>query len=182
MSKSKRHKKISPEDDDFVLDDYALYNLNRTAATYNDEISKALKAYGLDTMQWRILMLLEDKSPSSVGELARRSVTKMPTVTRMLTRMAEQGLVKRGTPGDDKRFVDVHMTAKARRTLTMVKSIGGGVFVRAFEGIEASEIAQLTRLLKRMRENLVRSPYDKPATRRDGRRGGLIDKRLGEAS
>ncbi len=156
-------KKTGPGDKGFVLDDYALYNLNRAAATYNEEMAKALKAYDLDVMQWRILMLLNDKNPSSVGELARRSVSKMPTVTRMLTRMETQGLVKRRALNGDRRVIEIHITAKARKVLKMVQSIGKGVYERAFEGVNAGEISNITKTLKKIRENLGRSPYDKSA-------------------
>ncbi len=151
---------IGPADEAFVLDDYVLYNLNRAAAVYTDEMSNALKSRGLNTMKWRILMLLADKSPTSVGELARRSVTKMPTLTRMLIRMEDEGLVVRTSPDDDRRFVNVTLTPKAVKTLTKAKAIGQSVFERALSGSSASEIATVTKVLKRMRANLQRSPYE----------------------
>ncbi len=155
-----RRKNTGPADKDFVLDDYVLYNLNRAAAVYSDEMSAALKTHGLNTIKWRILMLLADKSPSSVSELARRSVTKMPTLTRMLTRMEEEGLVVRTAPDDDRRFVDITMTPKAVTTLREVKKIGQRVFERGLAGSSANEIAVVTKVLKRTRENLQCSPYE----------------------
>ncbi len=155
-------KKIGPADDGFVLDDFILYNLNRASGVYNDEMSNALKSRGLNTMKWRILMLLADKSPSSVSELARRSVTKMPTLTRVLIRMEAEGLVVRTAPDDDRRFVDVTLTARAVNTLREVKTIGQRVFERAFDGTSADEMAIVTTVLKRMRENLQSSPYEAP--------------------
>lgn len=157
-----QRKKIGPADKAFVLDDYVLYNLNRASQTYNEEMSAALKSHGLDTVKWRILMLLADKSPSSVGELARRSVTKMPTLTRVLTRMEKEGLVVRSALQDDRRVVEVTMTPKAVSALRAVKAIGQNVFERAFEGTSAGEIVVVTEVLKRMRENLQRSPYEVP--------------------
>ena len=156
-------RKTGPGDKNFVLDDYVLYNLNRTAATYNEEMAKALKAYDLDVMEWRILMLLDDQNPSSVGELARRSVSKMPTVTRMLTRMEKEGFVKRRALSGDRRIIQISITPKARKALKMVQSIGRSVFERAFEGIDAKEINRLTNALKHIRENLSRSPYERRA-------------------
>jgi len=149
-----------PAETGFILDDYVMYNLVRTSTVYNDEMASALKSYGLTTMEWRILMLLNDKSPSSVGDLARRSVTKMPTLTRMLTRMEEDGLIKRSALADDRRFVDVTMTPKAVKVLRQVQEIGQRVFERAFEGVGAAEIAMITDILKRVRSNLQRSPYE----------------------
>ncbi len=153
-------KKIGPADKSFVLDDYILYNLNRASAVYSDEMSLALKSHGLTTVKWRILMLLAEASPSSVSELARRSVTKMPTLTRMLTRMEEEGLIVRTSPDDDRRFVEITMTAKAVNTLREVKQIGQRVFERALDGSSVEEIKTVTKVLKRMRENLQRSPYE----------------------
>ena len=156
-------KKTGPGDKNFVLDDYALYNLNRAAATYNEEMAKALKAYDLDVMEWRILMLLDDKNPSSVGELARRSVSKMPTVTRMLTRMETHGLVIRRALNGDRRIVQISITPKARKALKMAQSIGKSLYERAFEGMDAGDINRMTKALKMIRENLNRSPYEKRA-------------------
>lgn len=156
---SSRSKK-GPASAGFALDDYLLYNLVRAAAVYNDEMAAALKSFGLSTTEWRILMLLNDKSPSSVGDLSRRSVTKAPTLTRMLTRMENEGLVKRTSPAGDRRFVDVTMTPKAARRLRQVQEIGQRVFERACENVSASEIAAATDILKRLRANLQRSPYE----------------------
>lgn len=160
MARRSRAWKKGPADAGFVLDDYIMYNLVRTAAVYNEEMAAALKSYGLTTMEWRVLMLLHDKSPSSVGDLARRSVTKMPTLTRMLIRMEEDGLVKRTALADDRRFVDVTTTPKAVKTLKQVQGIGQRVFERALEGVSAVEIASVTEAMKRIRANLQRSPYE----------------------
>lgn len=155
---------IGPAESGFVLEDYVLYNLVRTSATYNEEMSKALKRFRLDTMKWRILMLLNDRSPSSVGELARRSVTKMPTLTRVLIRMEEEGLVVRQARAGDKRVVQVTMTPRAVTTLRAVQGVGQRVFERAFAGVSAAEAAVVTDVLRRVRANLGRSPYDEAAS------------------
>lgn len=158
--RKKHQSKIGPAESGFVLEDYVLYNLVRTSATYNEEMSKALKRYRLDTMKWRVLMLLNDKSPSSVGELAQRSVTKMPTLTRVLIRMEDEGLITRRSLEGDKRVVQVTMTPKAAATLRTVQSIGQKMFERAFEGVSAEEATAMIEILRRIRANLSRSPYD----------------------
>jgi len=156
----KKHQKTGPSDSGFLLDDYILYNLNRSAGVYNNEMSKALKSHGLSTMQWRILMILSDKSPSSVTELSRRSVQKMPTITKMLDRMERDGLVVRTAFESDRRIVEVTMTPKAAKVLRSVQAIGQGVFERAFEDVSAKDIDVVTDVLKRVRKNLQRSPYE----------------------
>ncbi|MEM9529722.1 MAG: MarR family transcriptional regulator [Pseudomonadota bacterium] len=147
--------KIGPQHPDFVLEDYVLYNLVRLSSTYAAEMDAGLKARDLNMTEWRVLSLLKDKNPSTVGELARRSVTKLPTVTRMLDRMEKQQLISRRASSEDGRVVEVRMTARADRTLIEVRAVAQAVFERAFAGISQAEIEQITATLKRVRENLT---------------------------
>lgn len=144
-----------PEDSGFVLDEYPLYNLVRASATYTEAMAAALAPFGLEVTEWRILMLLDDRSPSAVGELARRSVTKLPTLTRLLMRMEAGGLITRRVSRADRRVVEIAMTAKAQKALRLVQSVGQRVFERAFEGIAVTEIEAATSALKRLRANLA---------------------------
>jgi len=148
-----------PGQDNFVLDDYPLYNLNRTSATYIGEMAKALKQIGMDQTGWRILGILGDHNPSTVTDIARRSVIKMPTLTRMLDRMEKGGLVKRKLWAKDKRIVHIHITAKGRKGLSEAVLVGGNIYERAFDGVSQQQIKQLMKTLIKVRENLSRSPY-----------------------
>ena len=56
-----------------VLDSLPLYNLNRTSATYIDEMTSGLKAANMDQTQWRVLAILGYENNSTVSDLARRS-------------------------------------------------------------------------------------------------------------
>jgi DNA-binding MarR family transcriptional regulator len=148
-----------PGQKNFVLDDYPLYNLNRTSATYIDEMSKALKQVGLNQTQWRVLGILGDKNPSTVTGIARRSVLKMSTLTRMLDRMERDKLITRKLWANDKRIVHVHITAKGRKFLGRAVQVGANIYARVFDGIPDEQAQQLMHVLIKMRENLNRSPY-----------------------
>lgn len=148
-----------PDSADFVLDDYPLYNLNRTAATYVEEMTKVLKSVGMDQPQWRILMLLEDKSPSTVSELSRRAVSKMSTITRILIRMEDEGLVRRTPSPSDSRVTEVFITDKGQTIVEDLRAVAGRVYKKAFEGLEDHEVTRFVEILKIVRENLTRSPY-----------------------
>ncbi len=148
-----------PGQKDFVLDEYPLYNLNRTSATYIAEMSKALKQIGMNQTQWRVLGILGDKNPSTVTDIARRSVIKMPTLTRMLDRMERDGLIKRKLWAKDKRIVQVRITPKGRKYLGKAVHVGASVYEQAFDGISEAQTRQFMKTLKQMRENLNRSPY-----------------------
>ena len=149
----------APGDPDFRIDDYPLYNLNHTSWTYIEEMSKLLKALDMDQPRWRVLTLLGDRNPSTVTELASRSVTKLSTITRILDRMQEEGLVERAPAPHDNRVTQVWITERGREALARVSVVAARVFHKAFVNISDEEITQFMDILRRIRENLLRSPY-----------------------
>jgi len=152
-----RHSKVSlygPDHPDFILDDYPLYNLNRTSATYIDQMSIRLKACNMDQPSWRVLMLLGDKNPSSVGELSRRSVTKISTITRILMRMEKEQLVKRVPYPDDNRVIEVFITDRGNEVLADLRLLAAELYKSAFDGISDEDIVSFTGVLMKLRKNL----------------------------
>ena len=151
------HKKVNlhgPDHPDFLLDDYPLYNLNRTSATYIDAMTDSLKRYNMDQPSWRVLMLLGDKNPSSVGDLSRRSVTRISTITRVLIRMEKEGLIIRKPFPDDNRVIEVFITDKGKEILGELKILASKVYKKAFDGISEEDTISFTNILIKMRENL----------------------------
>lgn len=143
-----------------ILDDLPLYNLNRTSATYIDAMSSGLKTVEMDQTQWRVLAILGDNDNSRVSDIARRGVIKISTLTRMLERMERDKLLKRRPKKEDKRIVQVKLTAKGRKALQTAIKINEKVYERAFEGIDQEDIDLLTKLLKQMRKNFNRNQYE----------------------
>ena len=150
-------KKVSlhgPDHPNFQLDDYPLYNLNRTSATYIEAMTDSLKHYNMDQPSWRVLMLLGDKNPSTVGDLSRRSVTKFSTITRILIRMENDGLIERKPFPDDNRVIEVFITNKGKDILQELKILASKIYQKAFDGISDQDAINFTNILIRMRENL----------------------------
>lgn len=150
---------LSPSHPDFLLDDYPLYNLNRTSATYTAEMSSILKSISMDQPRWRVLMLLDDKNPSTVSELSRRSVTKMSTITRILIRMESQGLVTKTPFHGDNRVTNISITDKGQEVVSDLRKISARIYERAFQGFSEKQIGEFVHTLKLVRENLTKSPY-----------------------
>ncbi|MDG1438762.1 MAG: MarR family transcriptional regulator [Emcibacteraceae bacterium] len=147
-------KLLGPDHPDFALDDYPLYNLNRTSATYIDKTTASLKRFNMDQPSWRVLMLLGDKNPSTVGDLSRRSVTKFSTITRILIRMEKEGLIIRKPFPDDNRVIEVFITDKGNASLKELRKLAGNIYHQAFDGIESEDILKFTDILIRIRKNL----------------------------
>ena len=150
----KKASMYGPDHPEFILDDYPLYNLNRTSATYVDAMTVQLKKYNLDQPSWRVLMLLGDKNPSSVGDLSRRSVTKISTITRILMRMETEELVKRVPYPVDNRVIQVFISKKGEEILKELRTLAAKIYQSAFAGIADEDIIAFTNILKKVRQNL----------------------------
>lgn len=145
---------LKPSHKDFILDHYPLYNLNRTSATYIETMAGELKKYNMDQPSWRVLMLLGDKNPSNVGEISRRSVTKISTITRILMRMEKEQLVKRVPFPKDNRVIEVFILKKGEDILGKLRTLADNIFSKATRSLSDEEIINFTNLLKKVRQNL----------------------------
>src|SRR5512134_2297423 len=70
-----------------------------------------LKAHGVTEQQWRIVrVLMEEDGPLEPRQLVERCCISSPSLTGILARMAELGLVARERLGHDQRRVLVSLT------------------------------------------------------------------------
>lgn len=148
-----------PDEEGFRLDDYPLYNLNRASATYTQTMADALHAVGLEQTQWRVLGILGDQSPSTVTHIARRSVIKASTVSRMLERMERDGHIVRTPSKTDQRVVQVSITRSGQAVLDRARRISANIYRTAFANISAKDAEVLMKTLKKIRDNLARHPH-----------------------
>lgn len=86
---------------------------------FTRETEQAARSSGL-TPQWYLLLLLvkgaEDGSErATISELGRRLQLAQSTVTELVNRAAQAGLVSRGTSPDDGRVVFVQLTEEGDR-------------------------------------------------------------------
>ncbi len=73
---------------------------------------------GLSPSQLSALATVERHGPITLGALADRERVAPPTVTRVVTKLAEQGLITRKPDPDDRRVTRVALTTKGRALIT----------------------------------------------------------------
>ena len=71
-----------------------------------------LDPLGLTYSQYLVMLVLWQDGPTHVGELARRLYLDSATVTPILKRMQDHGLLTRHRDPSDQRHVTVHLTAQ----------------------------------------------------------------------
>jgi DNA-binding MarR family transcriptional regulator len=72
---------------------------------------------GMSRTALSVLARLRDDGPQRVTDLAAREAVAQPSMTALVRRLGEQGLVERHEDPDDGRAVLVAITAAGRRTL-----------------------------------------------------------------
>lgn len=100
------------------VDDYLAALLAQASALISTEFHAVVRTNGFSISEWRILATLTDSDGISIGELAQISVTKQPTVTRLLDRMEIKKYVERFEHESDRRITMVRITHQGKSILS----------------------------------------------------------------
>jgi DNA-binding MarR family transcriptional regulator len=115
----------------------------------------------LTGMQWEPLMLVWLKRADTVAALARVSQVGVPSMTRMLDRLEDKGLLRRERSESDRRVVNLHLTPKGRKVAGKIWPIVVEGMNVHLEGFKKEELNQLNDLLGRMLTNGARDAEGK---------------------
>lgn len=96
------------------IDDYLVYLLARAAHQVSSEFHEQLRRRGISVAVWRVLSGLLGSEGETVTGLAELCLLQQPTMTKLLDRMARQGLVVRSPDPRDRRVVRVALTEDGR--------------------------------------------------------------------
>jgi len=66
-------------------------------------IRDMLRASGVTEQQWRVLRILSEFGPQDLTEIARQACLLMPSLSRMIRSLADNGLVIRASDAKDRR-------------------------------------------------------------------------------
>ncbi|SKD03814.1 DNA-binding transcriptional regulator, MarR family [Burkholderia sp. CF099] len=100
------------------VDDYTPALLAQASQLISGEFHIIVQTAGFEVSDWRVLSTLSGGEAMSIGHLAQVSVTKQPTVTRLLDRMEAQGHVKRIPHETDRRITLVRITPQGQELVS----------------------------------------------------------------
>lgn len=119
--------------------------------------NKMLADSGIDAFngaQGRILYVLWQQEGVSISELAKATGLAKPTLTSMLDRMEQSGLVRREAAPEDRRRTMLKLTDNARALREDYERISDAMSELYFKGFDDREIDQFESYLLRVLENL----------------------------
>ena len=95
------------------VDDYLPALLAQASELISAEFHRVVRKHGLSVTEWRVLATLAGGAPISIGKLAQVTVSKQPTVTRLLDRMEARGPAARRPGGRARRVTRVGVNGGA---------------------------------------------------------------------
>jgi DNA-binding MarR family transcriptional regulator len=122
-----------------------------------DILDAELQAETGMTLRWYdVLVNLEEaERPVRMNELAGRILASKSGLTRVIDRMEEAGLVERQRPADDRRAVEVVMTAKGADALKAARVVHRrGIREHFTQHLEESDFDALLEVLRPVHDHV----------------------------
>ncbi|HEY4135326.1 MAG TPA: MarR family winged helix-turn-helix transcriptional regulator [Alphaproteobacteria bacterium] len=124
----------------------------------DSSVKKHARAYGLTIEGVRVLFRLLPRDSATVKDLARLTGAEISTLSRLLDRMGEKGLIRRQRDADDARSVQVSLTAKGRKLALQNRPVFykdyERILLAGFAGRDAQQFRDaLVRMLRNLRDH-----------------------------
>lgn len=131
----------------------AQINILYTAAWLNMGTNQALKPFGLSLQQFNVLRILRGRAgkPATIKLLTERMLDKMSNASRLVDKLKSKGLVERVECPDDRRRVDIVITAKGLELIELASKAVENVRVDMFDNLSEKEATDLSNLLDKLR-------------------------------
>ena len=109
------------------------------------QLRKEDDASGLSAPRLSALSVVVFGGPLTLGQLARAEQVRPPTMTKLVTGLEKDGLVRRQPDPHDKRLTKIVATAKGQRILLEGRARRVRSLTAAVDKLEESELAHLDR-------------------------------------
>lgn len=121
----------------------ALDSLRRIVQALRESSRWAERHVGLSAAQLFVLQQLAEAPAASVNDLAKRTHTHQSTVSMVVARLVERGLVLRKPSGLDGRSVELTLSARGRRAAARSPDAPQERLIRAIDQLTAARRRQL---------------------------------------
>jgi DNA-binding MarR family transcriptional regulator len=138
------------------IETYVPYLVNRAAIAMLTYSAGEFERFGLTVPQWRILLALWEHRDCRFGDLAKLTSIEPPTLSRLLTAMTRERLVRRTPVPTDSRSVNLSLTAEGVELFESTIGFAREVNRMYIEGVSRSDLAALRRALTQIHANVER--------------------------
>ena len=145
-------------------------SLNREFAFTINDVARMLRTYadyrgaqfGVTRAQWAVLVRLDRFEGLKQSELAEMLDLQPITLTRLLDRLCDSGLIERRSDPNDRRAKRLFLTAAARPMLEQLGALGEDMMDTALAGVSRETVEQIVAQLAVVKENLRQAIQQRP--------------------
>jgi DNA-binding MarR family transcriptional regulator len=130
------------------------YLLKRGHSLLTDLSEPVLERQGFSQVQYVILMLLRDEIALNPGDIGRLYRHDSGALTRVIDQLVERGFVERLRRDQDRRKVELQLTASGRQVIDALLPSVVATRNLALAEFSVAEVAELTRLLTKLNTRL----------------------------
>jgi MarR family transcriptional regulator for hemolysin len=146
---------------------FLISDLARLLKTYVDQQARR---FGMTRAQWAVLARLERAEGLKQSELAEILDLQPITLTRLVDRLCDSGLIERRADPNDRRAKRLFLTLQARPLMDRLARLGEEVMSEVLAGIDEADVALMISKLGAAKDNL-RSAIRKNAEPSEARYG-----------
>jgi MarR family transcriptional regulator for hemolysin len=133
------------------------FEIGETAHALRRAFDRRAVGLGVTRAQWKVLFRLTRQPGLRQIELADLLDIEPITLSRIVDRLEEAGLVQRSPDPADRRAWRLHVTAKAEPLVVKLRALAEEMTAQAFADIDPREIETTRNTLARVRDNIARS-------------------------
>lgn len=130
---------------------FTIMDVARMLKTYADQRARNL---GISRAQWGVLVRIERSEGLKQSELAEMLDLQPISLTRLLDRLAENGLIERRHDPHDRRANLLYLTPAAKPLLEKLAALGQDMMGTVLQGLDEESTGRLLRDLALIKYNL----------------------------
>lgn len=106
---------------DFELSRFLPYRMNVLSERLSQGLaSQYRKEFGISVAEWRVLSHLSQSDQVSIRDIQQRVNLEKSKVSRAASRLENSGLVKKRVDANDRRLLQLSLTAKGRKLMEKI--------------------------------------------------------------
>ena len=138
------------------------FEIGETAHALRKAFDRRATGLGVTRAQWKVLFKLNRTPGLRHGALADMLEVEPITLSRIVDRLEENGLVERVRDPADRRAWRLQLTEAAQPLIAKLTTVGAGLVGEAFAGVSEQDIQTVRRVLQHVRDNVGRcAPIDR---------------------
>lgn len=134
----------------YLITDSLPYLLNRAGVTLGETFSQRIAPWGVTLPMYRVLAILRQTGPKSLGELSALVSVELSTLSRMIGVMGKSDLVTRIRPPENGRVVSIEITDKGAVLADELMQIAMRFEQTMLAGLNEAEADALKALLRQI--------------------------------